>query len=306
MRRYLLRRTLLSLITLWGVVTFVFLLIHLVPGDPVETMLGEGARPQDVAQLRQKLGLDLPLGTQYARFIVSLFRGDLGISFRSGQPVVEGMRQAYPATLQLALASLAVAVTISIPLGVFAARRRGSWADATASVGSLLGVSIPAFALGPLLIVLFSIQLPWLPVSGSGSLAHLVLPALTLGMALSAVLMRMTRSSMVNELAQPYVTTARAKGLPERQVVYRHALRNGLIPILTILGLQFGVLLAGAIITETIFAWPGVGRMLVQGIQSRDYPLVQACVLVVSLTYVLVNLLTDFVYGWVDPRIRLR
>lgn len=306
MKRFVLRRLLLSLVTLWGVVTFVFLLIHLVPGDPVETMLGEGARPQDVAQMRQKLGLDLPLATQYGRFVERLVHGDLGVSFRSNDPVGRLIRQAYPATIRLALAGLFVAVMIAIPLGVFAARRRGTWADAVASVISLLGVSVPHFALGPLLIVLFSIQLSWLPVSGSGTLAHLVLPAVTLGLALAAILMRMTRSSMLNELAQSYVTTARAKGLPERRVVYYHALRNGLIPILTILGLQFGVLLAGAIITETIFSWPGLGRLVVQGIQSRDYPLVQGCILVISMTYVMVNLLTDLVYGWVDPRIRLR
>lgn len=306
MKRFVLRRVLLSLVTLWGVVTFVFLLIHLVPGDPVETMLGEGARPQDVAQMRQKLGLDLPLATQYGRFVERLVHGDLGVSFRSNDPVGRLIRQAYPATIRLALAGLFVAVMIAIPLGVFAARRRGTWADAVASVISLLGVSVPHFALGPLLIVLFSIQLSWLPVSGSGTLAHLVLPAVTLGLALAAILMRMTRSSMLNELAQSYVTTARAKGLPERRVVYYHALRNGLIPILTILGLQFGVLLAGAIITETIFSWPGLGRLVVQGIQSRDYPLVQGCILVISMTYVMVNLLTDLVYGWVDPRIRLR
>lgn len=306
MKRFVLRRVLLSLVTLWGVVTFVFLLIHLVPGDPVETMLGEGARPQDVAQMRQKLGLDLPLATQYGRFVERLVHGDLGVSFRSNDPVGRVIRQAYPATIRLALAGLFVAVTIAIPLGVFAARRRGTWADAAASVISLLGVSVPHFALGPLLIVLFSIQLSWLPVSGSGTFAHLVLPAVTLGLALAAILMRMTRSSMLNELAQSYVTTARAKGLPERRVVYYHALRNGLIPILTILGLQFGVLLAGAIITETIFSWPGLGRLVVQGIQSRDYPLVQGCILVISMTYVMVNLLTDLVYGWVDPRIRLR
>ncbi|MGI8784729.1 MAG: nickel ABC transporter permease [Acidobacteriota bacterium] len=306
MKRFVLRRLLLSLVTLWGVVTFVFLLIHLVPGDPVETMLGEGARPQDVAQMRQKLGLDLPLATQYGRFVERLVHGDLGVSFRSNDPVGRVIRQAYPATIRLALAGLFVAVAIAIPLGVFAARRRGTWADAAASVISLLGVSVPHFALGPLLIVLFSIQLSWLPVSGSGTFAHMVLPAVTLGLALAAILMRMTRSSMLNELAQPYVTTARAKGLPERRVVYYHALRNGLIPILTILGLQFGVLLAGAIITETIFSWPGLGRLVVQGIQSRDYPLVQGCILVISMTYVMVNLLTDLVYGWVDPRIRLR
>lgn len=306
MKRFVLHRLLLSLVTLWGVVTFVFLLIHLVPGDPVETMLGEGARPQDVAQMRQKLGLDLPLATQYGRFVERLVHGDLGVSFRSNDPVGRLIRQAYPATIRLALAGLFVAVMIAIPLGVFAARRRGTWADAVASVISLLGVSVPHFALGPLLIVLFSIQLSWLPVSGSGTLAHLVLPAVTLGLALAAILMRMTRSSMLNELAQSYVTTARAKGLPERRVVYYHALRNGLIPILTILGLQFGVLLAGAIITETIFSWPGLGRLVVQGIQSRDYPLVQGCILVISMTYVMVNLLTDLVYGWVDPRIRLR
>lgn len=306
MKRFVLRRVLLSLVTLWGVVTFVFLLIHLVPGDPVETMLGEGARPQDVAQMRQKLGLDLPIATQYGRFVERLVHGDLGVSFRSNDPVGRVIRQAYPATIRLALAGLFVAVTIAIPLGVFAARRRGTWADAAASVISLLGVSVPHFALGPLLIVLFSIQLSWLPVSGSGTFAHLVLPAVTLGLALAAILMRMTRSSMLNELAQSYVTTARAKGLPERRVVYYHALRNGLIPILTILGLQFGVLLAGAIITETIFSWPGLGRLVVQGIQSRDYPLVQGCILVISMTYVMVNLLTDLVYGWVDPRIRLR
>jgi len=306
MIRHLFYRFLVTLPALWLILTLVFLLIHIVPGDPVQQMLGESARAEDVEQLRHALGLDLPLHVQYGRYLRGLVSGDWGASFRFQQPVLRIILERYPATLQLALAALLVCAVIAIPAGVLAADRRGRAPDRAVSFFTLLGLSVPNFALGPLLILLFSIQLGWLPVSGRGSFLNLILPAVTLGAALAAILTRMVRSSMIEELSADYVRTARAKGLPESAVLFRHAFRNALIPIITILGLQFGTLLAGAIVTESIFAWPGIGRLTVQAIQSRDYPLLQGCILLISFSYVLVNLFTDFLYALVDPRIRLQ
>jgi peptide/nickel transport system permease protein len=304
MLRYLLHRLLFTLPVIWLVVSIVFLLIHFVPGDPIQQMLGEGAASADIEAVRHAYGLDVPLGTQYFNYWKGVLHGDLGPSLRFNQGVSKLIAQRYPYTLQLTLASLLVAVILAIPAGVRSARHRNNWDDRLLSVVSLFGLSFPNFALGPVLILLFSIQLGWLPVSGAGSWLHLVLPAITMGGALAAILTRMVRTSMLEELGQDYIRTARAKGLPERTIVYRHALRNAMIPIVTVLGLQFGALLAGAIVTETIFSWPGIGRLTVQAIANRDYYLVQGCILTIGLTYVAVNFLTDFVYSIVNPRIR--
>jgi ABC-type dipeptide/oligopeptide/nickel transport system permease component len=302
--RYLFHRLLYTLPVIWLVVSIVFLLIHFVPGDPIQQMLGEGAASADIEAARHAYGLDVPLGQQYLNYWKGVLHGDLGPSLRFNQGVSKLIAQRYPYTLQLTLASLLVAIILAIPAGVRSARHRNHWDDRVLSVVSLFGLSFPNFALGPVLILLFSIQLGWLPVSGSGSWTHLVLPAITMGGALAAILTRMVRTSMLEELGQDYIRTARAKGLPERTVVYRHALRNAMIPIVTVLGLQFGALLAGAIVTETIFSWPGIGRLTVQAIANRDYYLVQGCILAIGLTYVAVNFLTDFVYSIVNPRIR--
>jgi peptide/nickel transport system permease protein len=267
-------------------------------------MLGEGAAGTEVERVRHDLGLDLPITAQYAAYMKGLARGDLGISIRNRVPVAEAIRAAYPATLELAAGSLLFSLFLAVPMGVAAALRRGRALDRAIGVISLFGVSAPNFALGPILILCFSIGLGWLPVSGRGGLAHLALPAITLGAALAAITTRMTRASMIEELRRDYVRTARAKGLGEMAVLFRHAFRNGMAPILTILGLQAGSLLAGAIVTETIFSWPGLGRLTVQAIAARDYPLIQGCILTVAFSYIAVNLVTDTLYAVADPRIR--
>jgi ABC-type dipeptide/oligopeptide/nickel transport system permease component len=306
MMRHALQRILYTLPAFWLILTMVFLLIHIVPGDPVLQMLGQDARAEDLAQLRHSLGLDEPLGVQYVRYFKGLAQGDWGQSLRYSAPVRPIVLQRFPATLELSLAALAVCLAIAIPAGVFSARRRGSNADRVTSFLTLLGLSVPNFALGPVLILVFSIEIGWLPVSGRGGLSHLVLPAATLGAALAAILTRMVRGSMIEELSSDYVRTARAKGITERAVLFRHAFPNALIPVITIFGLQFGSLLAGTIVTETIFAWPGIGRLAVQAISARDYPLLQGCILLIAVSYVVVNLLTDLVYAVVDPRVRLQ
>ena len=305
MARHLLQRFLLTLPALWLVLTLVFLMIHIVPGDPVEQMLGEGAAPGELVQLRHALGLDLPLHVQYGRYLRQLARGDFGQSFKFQAPVRRIIFERYPATLQLAFLALVVCAAIAIPAGVLAAHRRGAAADRAVGVFTLLGLAVPNFALGPVLILFFSIELGLLPVSGRGGAASYFLPAATLGAALAAILTRMVRGSMLEELSADYVRTARAKGLSTRAVLFQHAFRNALIPIITILGLQFGTLLAGTIVTETIFSWPGIGRLTVQAISARDYPLLQGCILVIASSYVIVNLLTDILYAVVDPRVRL-
>ena len=305
MFRHFLHRFLLTLPALWLVLTLVFLLIHIVPGDPVEQMLGEGAAPGQIEQLRHTLGLDKPILVQYGNYLLQIARGDLGQSFKFQAPVRRVIFERYPATLQLAFLALLVCMVIAIPAGVMAAYRRGQPSDRAIGVLTLFGLAMPNFALGPLLITLFSIKIGWLPVSGRGGALNYVLPAATLGAALAAILTRMVRGAMLEELSSDYVRTARAKGLSETAVLVRHALRNALIPIITILGLQFGTLLAGTIVTETIFSWPGIGRLTVQAISARDYPLLQGCILVIALSYVLVNLLTDFLYAFIDPRVRL-
>ena len=303
MLRYLATRVLYTLPVIWLVVSLVFLLIHLVPGDPIQQMLGEGVPPTDLQAARHLYGLDLPLGQQYLHYWKGVLHGNLGLSIRYGTGVSQLIAQRYPYTLQLTVAALAVAILLSIPAGVRSARQRNHWQDRWISVISLFGLSFPNFALGPILILAFAIQVGWLPVSGAGSFANLILPAITMGGALAAILTRMVRTSMLEELNQDYVRTARAKGLDESTVVYRHALRNAMIPVITVLGLQLA-LLAGAIVTETIFSWPGIGRLTIQAISNRDYYLVQGCILAIGLTYVAVNFLTDLLYSAVNPRIR--
>ncbi|MBI5575086.1 MAG: ABC transporter permease [Deltaproteobacteria bacterium] len=304
MRRYILARTAQLVPVVFGVVTIVFLLIHLIPGDPVEIMLGESAVAAQKEELRRDLKLDLPIAEQYAEFLKGLARGDLGLSFRSREPVAREILSRFPATLLLAAASLLVAILVAFPLGVLSALRPRSWVDHISALLAMLGLSMPNFWLGPLLILVFSIQLGLLPVSGFGTALHLVLPALTMGSGMAAILMRLMRSSLLEEIRREYVRTAAAKGLSLRGAVLRHALKNSSIPVITVLGLQFGALLAGSIITETIFSWPGIGRLTVQAIDARDYPLVQGCVLFIALCTVFVNLVTDLLYSRLDPRIR--
>jgi len=305
MLSYLVQRLAGALLVILGVVSIVFLLIHLIPGDPVEIMLGESASTADRAALRAGLGLDQPLAAQFLDYLGRLLQFDLGTSIHQRRPVSELLLERLPATGLLAAATLAVTVLLALPLGILAAVRKDTPWDSGAMGFSMLGVSIPNFWLGPLLILVFSLWLGWFPVSGREGAASVVLPALTLGTGLTAVLSRMVRSSMLEVLGEDYIRTARAKGLPGHRVVLRHALRNALLPVITLLGLQLGALLAGAVITETVFSWPGIGLLTIEAIQSRDYPLVQACVLLISLIYVVVNLLTDLAYAQVDPRIRL-
>ena len=303
MKRYLLQRSLLLLPTLFGALTLVFFLIHLVPGDPVEIMLGETASAADKEELRRSLALDQPLMVQYHSFLTGLLQGNLGSSLYEQSSVTDLIRTRLPATIELTLCAMAIAVVISFPLAILAAINRGSGIDRGALLFSLLGLSLPNFWLGPLLMIIFSIQLGWTPVSGRGGLDHLILPSLTLGMGMAAILTRILRGSLLQVINEDYVRSARAKGLSEKQVWLKHTLRNALLSVITIMSLQFGSLLAGSIITETVFSWPGIGRLTVQAIQTRDYPLVQGCVLVIAISYLLVNLLTDIFYHFVDPRI---
>ena len=294
-----------ALLVVFGVVSIVFLLIHLIPGDPVEIMLGEAASVADREALRAALGLDQPLARQFMTYLEGLLRLDLGNSYHSHRPVFELVLERLPATLVLAGMALLITLVMAVPLGIVAAVRRDSLWDSGAMGFSMLGVSVPNFWLGPLLILVFSLWLGWFPVSGRESFGSVVLPAITLGTGLAAVLSRMVRSSMLEVLGEDYMRTARAKGLAPSRVILHHGLRNALLPVITLLGLQLGALLAGAVITETVFSWPGVGLLTIEAIQSRDYPVVQACVLLISISYVLINLLTDIAYAWVDPRIRL-
>jgi len=305
-----LRRILFTLPVIWVVVSVVFLLIHLVPGDPIVQMLGEGASAADISALRHAYGFDAPLSQQYVHYWRGILHADLGQSLRLHDSVTHLVLQRYPYTLALTAAALLIGIAFSIPAGVLSALHRSRWQDRTFGVVSLVGLSFPNFALGPILILVFSIYFGWLPVSTAGTggvgdfLLHLILPAITLGLGLAAILTRMVRTAMLEELGQDYIRTARAKGLSENTVVYRHALRNALIPVLTVVGLQFGSLLSGAIVTETIFSWPGIGRLTLSAISNRDYALVQGCILAVGLTYVAINLLTDVAYTIANPRMR--
>lgn len=304
MRKFLLKRALGIFPVLWGVSTIVFLLIHLIPGDPVDIILGENALATDRAALRQSLNLDKPLPLQYGLFLKQVAQLDLGKSLYSREPVTAKLLQRFPATLELALAAMALALLISIPLGILSALYQHTPIDNGAVIFSLLGISLPSFWLGPLLIILFSVQLGWLPVSGREGATSLILPAVTLGLALSAILSRMIRSCMLEIIHEDFVRTARAKGLSPLAVTLKHHFRNALIPVITLLGLQFGALLTGAIIVEKVFGWPGMGSAIVEAVERRDYPVIQGGVLLISFSYVLVNLLTDMVYTWIDPRVR--
>ena len=288
----------------FGVLLLTFLLIHLVPGDPVEVMLGDSASIADRAQLRDELGLNQPVFTQFGTYLSKLAHGDLGQSIHTKTPIIEMLKARYPATLKLALLSLVIGLTIGIPLGIFAALKAGHWQDFVVTIVSVRFSAMPAFWLGPMLMLLFAVWLGWLPVSGMDEPLSIILPALTLGFGLSAILTRMTRTSLLEVLNEDFIRTARAKGLSENTVIVKHALRAALLPIVTIVGLQMGSLLAGTVITETIFSWDGIGRLLVESIEKRDYPVTQACVLVVALSYVLVNLATDIFYALADPRVR--
>ncbi len=320
------QRIAILLLVAFTVVSLVTLLIELVPGDPAVAVLGEQATPEQFAQFRQKHGLDRPpfffsfprdqngvrhfqwhgTDNRYVDYWVGILHGDMGRSFRTDRPVSDLILERYPATIELAIVALLFAIVIAIPLGVMAGRHRGTWLDNVASVIALIGISLPSFVIGPMLVYVFAVKLGWLAPSGRFDWSDIILPAFTLGAALSAILTRLVRSSVIEELGEDYVRTARAKGLSETAVVYKHVLKNGLIPVVTVLGLQLGVLLAGAIITEKIFGWPGLGLLLVEdGIGKRDYRVVQGCVLVISMTYIIANTLTDMVYRWLDPRIRV-
>jgi peptide/nickel transport system permease protein len=289
-----------------GILTLVFSLIHLIPGDPAATIAGEGARPEDIAQVRRVLGLDQPLWKQYVTYLGNVARGDLGRSFRTNEKVSKEILARYPATIQLAFGAMIVALLVAFPLGIISAIHRNSWIDNVARFFALIGVSMPSFWFGPLLIIAFAINHEWFPVSGrEQGLRSLVLPSVTMGLALAAILTRMIRVSLADELNQLYVTTAIAKGVTRAKAIFRHALKNALIPVITVLALQFGSLLTGAIITEQIFSWPGLGRLLIQSINTRDYPQVQASILVIAVTYIMVNFASDLLYGVVDPRIKL-
>ena len=303
MKPYLIRRLLLLLPTLLGALTLVFLLIHLIPGDPVEVMLGETASAADKQELRRSLGLDQPLLVQYGNFLANLISGSLGQSLYEQTSVTKIIGARLPATLELAFCAMVAAIVISFSLATLAAVSHGGWLDRLALFFSLIGLSLPNFWLGPLLMIAFSIQLGWTPVSGRGGVNHLFLPALTLGLGMAAILTRMLRAGLRQAIHEEYVQTARAKGLTEKRVWLKHVMRNALLSVVTIVSLQFGGLLAGSLITETIFSWPGIGRLTVQAIQTRDYPLVQGCILVIAISYVLVNFFTDLLYRLVDPRI---
>jgi len=302
---YILRLIGSVLFVSWIVGTLVFFLIHLVPGDPVAVMLGDWASPADETALREQLGLHLPIWTQYVHYLTGLVQFDLGQSLFFQQPVSDLISERFPMTLQLAVMALLVAVLIAFPLGLWAALRAGKWPDHLSMTVSLIGVSIPNFWLGPMLILVFSLGLAWLPVSGAEQPFSWVLPAITLGTALAAILARMLRASLLEVMHEDYIRTAQAKGLPSSLVYGKHALLNALLPVVTILGLQLGTLLGGAVITEVVFDWPGLGQLLVESIQRRDYPVVQGCILVISVAYITINGLTELVYAWLDPRIRV-
>jgi peptide/nickel transport system permease protein len=306
MVQYIIRRFLQMIPITFGILTLVFSLIHLIPGDPARQIAGENAREEDVRAVRKALGLDQPLWSQYVNYLSHVVRGDLGRSFQTNESVSKQIRERYPATMQLAFGAMLVALLVAFPLGVISAIYRNSWIDNLARFFALIGVSMPSFWFGPLLIIAFAINRHWFPVSGRDEgIRSLVLPSLTMGLAMAAILTRMIRVSLAEELTQLYVTTAIAKGVTRAKAIFRHALKNALIPVITVLALQFGSLLTGAIITEQIFSWPGLGRLLLQSISSRDYPQVQASILVIALTYILVNFVSDLLYGVVDPRIKL-
>lgn len=304
MALYLARRLITVIPTLLGVLLAVFLMVRLAPGDPAELLAGEFATPETLADIRERFGLDQPPAVQLGLYLVNLAQGDLGESTRTRSPVSQELANYFPNTLILTAGAMLVALLIGIPAGIISAIRPGTWVDLLAMLGALIGVSMPVFWFGLMAILIFSVNLGWFPVAGTGSLAHLVLPAITLGTGTAAILARMTRSAMLEVLSQDFIRTARAKGLAGRVVIFKHALRNSMIPVITITGLQFGGLLEGAVITETVFAWPGVGQLLVGSILARDYPVVQGAVLLIAVAFIFINLAVDLLYGAFDPRIR--
>lgn len=304
MQQFIIRRILVAFVVLFGVSTFVFFMVHLIPGDPATVMLGVRATPSRVAAIRESMGLDEPLISQYGNFLLNVVQADFGRSFRTNRPVVHEIQVRMWPTVQLAFAGMGLALLIGIASGVLAASKRDTWVESAVMVVAMAGISIPNFVLGMLLMLLFSVQLRWLPTMGYGTPLHLVLPALSLGFLYSAIIARITRSSMVEILGMDYIRSARAKGLSEQTVMYKHALRNGLIPVVTIAGLYLGVLLGGAVVIETLFSWPGLGRLAVESIAARDYPMIQGIVLVLATGFVFVNLLVDISYGFLDPRIQ--
>jgi peptide/nickel transport system permease protein len=300
----MIKRIITLLPVIAGVLCLTFSLLHMVPGDPVDVMLGESASPADRDMLKAQLGLDQPLYIQFGQYVLNILQGDFGVSIHTRTPITQLLAQAYPATLILAVTALSIGLVIGIPLGIWSALKAGHWQDVLVTMVSIRLAAMPAFWLGPVLMLVFAVWLGWLPVSGMDSPAAIILPAVTLGLGLSAILTRMTRTSLLEVLNEDYIRTARAKGLNERQILLKHALRAALLPMVTIVGLQMGSLLAGAVITETIFSWNGIGRLLVDSIEKRDYPVTQACVLVIALSYVLINQATDLAYRWLDPRTR--
>jgi len=304
MQQFIIRRILVAFVVLFGVSTFVFFMVHLIPGDPATVMLGVRATPSRVAAIRENMGLDEPLVVQYGNFLLNVVQGDFGRSFRTNRPVVYEIQVRMWPTVQLAFAGMGLALLIGIASGVLAASKRDTWVESAVMVVAMIGISIPNFVLGMLLMLLFSVHLRLLPTMGYGTPLHLILPALSLGFLYSAIIARITRSSMVEILGMDYIRSARAKGLRDRKVMYKHALRNGLIPVVTIAGLYLGVLLGGAVVIETLFSWPGLGRLAVESISARDYPMIQGIVLVLATGFVVVNLLVDISYGFLDPRIQ--
>lgn len=304
MIQYAVRRLLIAIPSILGVIVVVFFMVRLAPGDPAVFLAGEFAPPATIEAMRQRFGLDRPLHVQFGLYVGSLAQGDLGRSTRTQRLVIDDLKQFFPNTVELAFGAIVVAMLIGVPAGVFAAVRQNTWADLLVTVGSLIGVSMPVFWFGLLAMLYFSVQLGWFPVAGRGTWAHLVLPVVSLGLGSMAIIARMTRSSMLEVLSLDYVRTARAKGLRQQRVVLKHAFRNALVPVVTIGGLQFGQLMSGAVLTETVFAWPGIGRLLVDSISARDYPVVQGSVLLIAVAFILINIAVDLVYGLIDPRIR--
>jgi peptide/nickel transport system permease protein/oligopeptide transport system permease protein len=302
--QYTVRRLLIAFPSVFGVLIIVFLMVRLAPGDPAVFMAGEFAPPATIEAMRTRFGLDRPYHVQFGLYVGALVQGDLGRSTRTQRLVLDDLRQFFPNTLELAFGAMVIAMLVGIPAGVIAALRQNTWTDLLVTVGSLIGVSMPVFWFGLVAMLYFSVQLGWLPVAGRGTLAHLVLPSVSLGLGSMAIIARMTRSSMLEVLGLDYVRTARAKGLRQTRVVAKHALRNALIPVVTVGGLQFGQLLSGAVLTETVFAWPGIGRLLVDSIRARDYPVVQGSVLLIAITFIFINIAVDLLYGFIDPRIR--
>ena len=303
MYQYITRRLLLTVPVVIGVSIIVFSIIRLIPGDPARAVAGVNATPEYIEQVREQYGLNDPIYVQYWRFLTGLVRGDLGMSTFSGRPVTTEIRERFPRTLVLASVSLVLATVIGVSAGIVSATRRNSIFDNASMFVALVGVAAPVFWMALMLQLLFSVQLRWLPATGMGGIEHLIMPSITLGMASAALMARITRSSVLDVLRQDFITTARAKGVTERMVIYKHALKNALIPVVTVLGLQFGILLGGAVLTETVFAWPGVGRLLVDAILRRDYPVVQGTVMLLAFLFVVINLVVDIIYAFLDPRI---